>query len=69
MLISSLETMEKIVAKNKGLRWVGWDVVLSYPNDKARTSKFGARVRGVWHMQRFFRLGSKGWDIPKNYVT
>ena len=68
MLISSLEKMEEIVEKNRALRWVGWDVVFSYPNDRARTSKFGARVQGVWHMQRIFKLGSKGWHIPKNYV-
>lgn len=68
MLVSSLEQMETIVEKNKNLRWRGWDVVFSYPSEKARTSKFGARVNGVWHMQRIFKLTSEGWHIPKNYV-
>lgn len=69
MLISSLETMEKIVEKNKKLGWQGWDVVFSYPSEKARTSKFGARVNDVWHMQRIFKLGSDGWHIPKDYIN
>lgn len=68
MIISSLEKMEEIVKKNKGLRWDGWDVVFSYPSDKARTSKFGARVNGVWHLQRIFKVGSDGWNIPRKYI-
>jgi hypothetical protein len=68
MLVSSLDKMEKIVEKNKNLRWSGWDVIFSYPSEKARTSKFGARVNGVWHLQRIFKLTSEGWHIPKNYA-
>lgn len=68
MIISSLEKMEEIVKKNKGFRWDGWNVIFSYPSDKARTSKFGARVKGVWHLQRVFVLGTDGWDIPRKYL-
>jgi hypothetical protein len=68
MLISSLDKMEEIVSKNKKMRWVGWDVVFSYPSEKARTSKFGARVNGEWHLQRIFNLTSDGWHIPKNLI-
>ena len=68
MLISSLEKMEEVVEKNKSLRWHGWDVVFSYPSEKARTSKFGALVSGVWHLQRVFKLTSEGWHVPKDYV-
>jgi hypothetical protein len=68
MLISSLEKMEEIVKKNKGFRWDGWDVIFSYPSDKARTSKFGARIKGVWHLQRVFKLDSNGWNIPRKYI-
>lgn len=60
--------MEEIVSKTKGLRWDGWDVIFSYPSDKGRTSKFGARVKGVWHLQRVFRITSEGWHIPRKYV-
>ena len=68
MLISSLDKMEDIVKKDKNLRWDGWDVLFSYPSDKASTSKFGARVDGVWHLQRIFSLTSEGWHIPKSHV-
>ena len=68
MLITSLEKMESIVSKNKDLRWDGWTVISSYPSEKGRTSKFGARVNGRWHLQRRFELTRKGWDIPKNFV-
>lgn len=68
MLISSLEQMEKIVSRNRNLRWDGWDVVFSYESDKGRTSKFGARVKGVWHLERRIDLTKNGWDMPKKYV-
>ena len=68
MLISSLEKMEEIVDKNKGMRWVGWDVIFAYPSEKARTSKFGAMIDGIWQLQRTFKLTSEGWHIPKDYV-
>jgi hypothetical protein len=68
MLISSLEKMEEIVSKNKEFRWDGWNVVFSYPSEKARTSKFGARVGNVWHLQRVFEITNEGWHIPKNLV-
>jgi hypothetical protein len=69
------ETGEKLVEniivgprKNKDLLWDGWTVISSYPSEKGRTSKFGARVNGKWHLQRRFELTRKGWDIPKNFV-
>lgn len=68
MLISSLEQMEKIVSRNKNLRWEGWDVLFSYPSEKARTSKFGARVNDAWHLQRRIPITDQGWHLPKKYV-
>lgn len=68
MLIKSLEEMEAIVAKNKELRWDGWTVISSYPSEKARTSKFGVRYKGRWHLQRRYELTSQGWQIPKNFM-
>lgn len=68
MYIKSLEKMEQIVEKNKELIWDGWTVVHSYPSEKARTSKFGRRVNGQWHLQRRFEPKAKGWDIPGRFL-
>lgn len=68
MIISSLEQMESIVNKNKSLRWDGWVVLNSYPSDKARTSKNGALVNGVWSIQNRFVPSENGWDIPDKFV-
>ncbi len=64
MLISSIDKMELIVKKNKELKWDGWDVIHFYPSEKARTSKFGARINGKWCMVRRFVITEKGWEIP-----
>lgn len=69
MNIKELEKMEKIVSKNKSLFWDGWDVVHSYPSDKGITSKYGAFIRGKWHITRRFKLGSSGWDLPDKFVS
>lgn len=66
--VRSLEEMEKIVNRNRSLYWDGWVVVNSYPSDKGRTSKFGAYVRGVWHLQKRFVPNKNGWDIPDRFV-
>lgn len=68
MLISSLNKMEEIVKKNKELKWDGWDVIHFYPSEKARTSKFGARVNGKWCMVKRFPVTEKGWDIANKLV-
>jgi hypothetical protein len=60
--------MEKIVKRNRELMWDGWTVVHFYPSEKARTSKFGARIKDRWHIVRRFEPTSKGWDIPHKLV-
>jgi hypothetical protein len=64
MFVTSLESMEEIVKKNKFLSWDGWIVVHSYPSDKARTSKYGVYEKKVWQMQRRITPDMNGWDIP-----
>lgn len=68
MLINKLDQMEKIVSSNKSLRWDGWTVVMSYPSDKGRTSKFGAYINRQWHITKRFVPNEKGWDIPEKFV-
>jgi len=68
MNIKSLEQMEKLVKENKELVWDGWTVVHTYQSDKARTSKFGRRVDGRWHLQRRFEPGNQGWEIPQRFI-
>jgi hypothetical protein len=67
MIIKSLEVMEKIVAKNNNLYWVGWDVADRKRSDGARTSVNGVRVNNKWYLQKIYKLGRNGWDIPNKY--
>jgi len=59
--------MEKIVAKNNNLSWVGWDVVDRKRSESGRTSVNGVRVNGLWYLQRIYPVGTNGWDIPNKY--
>lgn len=59
--------MEKIVSKNKELKWVGWDVVERKRSDLGRTSPSGVRVKDTWYIQKAFNLDRQGWDIPNKY--
>jgi hypothetical protein len=68
MLVTSLEKMEKIVKRNRELMWDGWNVIHFYPSDKARTSKFGMRIKDRWCISRRFELTEKGWEIPSKLV-
>ncbi len=56
--------MEKFVSSNKELSWDGWTVVKRYPSDKAKTSKQGVRIKGVWYIEQRFEPTSQGWEIP-----
>lgn len=67
MIIKSLEQMEKIVARNKELKWVGWDVVERKRSDLGRTSTSGIRIKDTWYLQKTFNLDRQGWDIPNKY--
>lgn len=67
MIIKSLDHMEKIVAKNKELKWVGWDVVERKRSDLGRTSPSGVRVNNIWYLQKKFIVNHDGWDIPSKY--
>jgi hypothetical protein len=64
MIIKTIEEMEKFVSSNKELSWDGWTVVKRYPSDKAKTSKQGVLVKGVWHIEQRFEPTSQGWEIP-----
>lgn len=69
MLIKSLEQMEKIVDNSSNLFWDGWTVIERTKSDKARTSKYGVAVDGVWYLQKRFSLDRNGWSIPTRYVV
>jgi hypothetical protein len=64
MIIKTIEEMEKFVSSNKELSWDGWTVVKRYPSDKAKTSKQGVRIKGVWYIEQRFEPTSQGWEIP-----
>jgi hypothetical protein len=64
MIIKTIDEMEKIVSSNKELSWDGWTVVKRYPSDKAKTSKQGVLVKGVWYIEQRFEATINGWEIP-----
>jgi hypothetical protein len=64
MIIKTIEEMEKIVSSNKELFWDGWTVVKRYPSDKAKTSKQGVFIKGVWYIEQRFEATTDGWEIP-----
>lgn len=67
MIIKSLNTMEKIVAKNKNLIWDGWDVIDLKEADIAKTSTKGIRVQDKWYIHKRYSPNRNGWDIPNKY--
>jgi len=67
MIVSNLERMEKIVARNNNLYWVGWDVADRKRSEAGRTAVNGVRVNGVWYVQRIYTVTRNGWDIPNKY--
>lgn len=67
MIVKSLGKMEKIVANNSNLSWVGWDVVDRKRSEAGRTAVNGVRVNGVWYVQRIYSVNRNGWDIPNKY--
>jgi len=67
MIVNNLERMEKIVARNNNLYWVGWDVADRKRSEAGRTAVNGVRVDGVWYVQRIYTVTRNGWDIPNKY--
>jgi hypothetical protein len=67
MIINDLNTMEKLVASNRSLVWVGWDVAERKKTDMGRTAVNGVRVKDQWYTQKVFKLDRNGWDIPNRY--
>jgi hypothetical protein len=67
MIINDLDTMEKLVASNRSLVWVGWDVAERKKTDMGRTAVNGIRVKDQWYTQKVFKLDRNGWDIPNRY--
>jgi hypothetical protein len=66
--ITSLKTMENIVTKNRQLSWDGWNVIETFPSDKAYSSKFGIYKNNKWQIKKEFIPSNKGWEIPDKYV-
>jgi hypothetical protein len=64
MIIKTIDEMEKVVSSNKELFWDGWTVVKRYPSDKAKTSKQGVFIKGIWYMEQRFEPTAQGWEIP-----
>ena len=68
MIVTNLEKMEKIVARNKELSWVGWDVRDLKRSGAGRTAINGVRVDGVWYLQRIYSVIVTGKQIGRAHV-
>lgn len=68
MLIKSLEKMENIVANNKSLSWVGWDVVYRSFSPTGWMDTSGVFIKGKWYSQKKFEVTPNGWEIPDRFV-
>lgn len=67
MLIADLKVMEKIVAKNDNLKWVGWDVLELKRSNLGRTDINGIRINDQWYIKKDIKLTDKGWEISNKY--
>jgi len=67
MIIKSINTMDKIVSRNKNLVWEGWDVVDLKESDIAKTSPKGIRIKDKWYLHKRYSPNRNGWDIPNKY--
>ena len=67
MIVKNLNTMEKIVNKNKNLIWNGWDVIDLKESNVAKSSLLGIRIKDKWYLHRTYKLDRNGWDIPNKY--
>ena len=67
MLVKDLAIMEKIVAKNSNLKWVGWDVLELKRSNLGRTDVNGIRIEDQWYIKKDIKLTSQGWEISNKY--
>ena len=67
MLVKDLAIMEKIVAKNSNLKWVGWDVLELKRSNLGRTDVNGIRIADQWYKKKDNNLTDKGWEISNKY--
>jgi hypothetical protein len=67
MLVKDLAIMEKIVAKNSNLKWVGWDVLELKRSNLGRTDVNGIRIADQWYIKKDIKLTDKGWEISNKY--
>jgi hypothetical protein len=67
MIIKDLAAMEKIVAKNSNLKWVGWDVLELKRSNLGRTDVNGIRINDQWYIKKTFSPSRSGWEIPGKY--
>jgi hypothetical protein len=67
MLVKDLAVMEKIVAKNNNLKWVGWDVLERKRSNLGSPDVNGIRIADQWYIKKDIKLTDKGWEISNKY--
>ena len=67
MIVTDLDQMERIVAKNKNLVWDGWDVLKTRWHPRGDFYKDGRRIKGNWYRTKRFALTREGWKLPDEF--
>lgn len=67
MLINKLEDAEKIVSKNKDLRWIGWNIAHREKTHRGFTNKNGSFISNSWGIDTIYPITEKGWYLPNKY--
>lgn len=68
MIITDLDTMEKIVKANSSLSWDGWNVVELKKSPTAMFKQNGIRKDGSWYLKTVYTPSRDGWRIPNKYA-
>ena len=68
MIVTDLDTMEKIVQSNNSLSWDGWNVVELKKSPTAMFKQNGAYINGVWYIKNVYSVSRDGWRIPNKIV-
>lgn len=68
MIVTDLDTMEKIVKDNSSLAWDGWNVVELKKSPTAMFKQNGIRKDNTWYLKTVYTPSRDGWRIPNKYV-
>lgn len=67
--ILNYDEAHSLVARNRFLRWDGYDIVTFKPNPKGFIDRRGQYRKGVWGIEFRYPLKDNGtWSVPESYA-